>query len=266
MKRVLLPFLLLEIVTFLFALFFTDNTCSELVGLFIKNGGYGPGSYYPWIYLQIALLLPVFSMILKKFSKTSSLIVFLVLCEGLEILCSIVDFPDAVYRLLAIRYIFLLFLGYQWVKGGVVLNAKTIIFSIISLAAIIYFEYFYVDAEPWFYHTSWKCSRWPCYYFVAYGFTALLYQVWGWISRNDYCVKSIKMIAKSSYEIFLIQMSVIFLFKSNMLFFLHSTILQYALWVAIVWSVSIGGGIILNRFMYKKKSTDNLITTSNLTE
>lgn len=32
---------------------------------YLKAGGGGPGSYYPWLYLQFALILPFFGRLMK---------------------------------------------------------------------------------------------------------------------------------------------------------------------------------------------------------
>ena len=100
-------------------------------------GGYGPGAYYPWIYLQLAVLLAIIKPYIEKGSKTLNLIVVLAICEGLEILSSIIGLSDWLYRLLVIRYFFLIYLGWLWVKEGIVINVKTISLSLLSMVAII---------------------------------------------------------------------------------------------------------------------------------
>lgn len=35
----------------------------------IIGGGIGPGSYYVWIYIQFALLLPIIALIIKLLNK-----------------------------------------------------------------------------------------------------------------------------------------------------------------------------------------------------
>ena len=145
-----------------------QDTLSLLIN-FMKAGGIGPGSYYPWVYLQIAVLLPFFRKWMDKISKIQLTIIFLVICESLEIVVSVIDLPDSLYRLLAIRYLFLFYLGWIWVKEGIVIDTKMILISLISFLSIIYFEYISVNDEILFYNTAWKYHRWPCYYFVAMG-------------------------------------------------------------------------------------------------
>lgn len=131
-------------------------------------------------------------------------------------------------------------------KEGIKINWMTIALSVISLIAIIYFEYFSVDDEPWFFATKWKTHRWPCYYFVANGFTALLYVIWRKIKEIRLVKQLIKIIAASSYEIFLIQMATIYLVKYNQIHFVNSTIGNYSIWVSLIWTISILGGIMMS--------------------
>ena len=268
--RVAIPFIIAEILTFIVALLVKKENASILIQEFIQKGGYGPGSYYPYIYLQITLLLPFFAILLKHSSTVNSpmvqssefrvqslLIVFLLLSEGFEILFSLTDFPDTIYRILAIRYIFLIYLGWLWVKDGVIINKTTILLSVLSLCAIIYFEYGPIDNEPWFYSTGWKFHRWPCYFFVANGFIAILHYVWKYLKNNKFIVNAVKTIASATYEIYLIQMSVIYLFTTKSITFTTNVMLRYIIWLVIVWTISVGGGILINKIINKANDKDN---------
>ena len=268
--RVVVPFVIAEILTFIVAMFIKGESASTLIQEFIQKGGYGPGSYYPYIYLQITLLLPFFAILLKHFNKSgqqsaissqcqsqsqsqSLLIVFLLLSEGFEILFSLIDFPDTIYRILAIRYIFLLYLGWLWVKDGVIINKTMMLLSALSLCAIIYFEYVPIDNEPWFYSTGWRFHRWPCYFFVANGFIAILHYIWKFLKNNKFIVNAVKTIASATYEIFLVQMSVIYLFTTKSITFTSNIMLRYLIWLVIVWTISVGGGILINKIINREK-------------
>lgn len=165
--RVVLPYIIIQAIPFIYLL------CKApfLIYSFIGGGGAGPGSYYPWVYIQIALLLPFVKKWIEKNKdhQAKVLITFLIICEAFEMLFSVIDLPDGLYRLLAVRYIFLLYLAWLWVKDGIVINRLTVFLSILSFLAIVYFEYFSVDDEILFYKTAWKYHRWPCYFFVANG-------------------------------------------------------------------------------------------------
>ena len=165
--RLFVPFLLLQLLLLTFLLFLSDTESSYYYNEFLVGGGYGPGSYFPWVYLQIAIILPLIHRFINKGSKFLNFILAIIICEGFEILQSIIDLPEDTHRLLAIRYFFLIYFGWLWVKEGIIINWKTTLLSLLSLFSIIYFEYFSVDDEPFFYQTAWSIHRWPCYYYVA---------------------------------------------------------------------------------------------------
>lgn len=216
-------------------------------------GGYGPGSYYPLLYIQVALLLLLFKPLFQRFDKQTLLWVFLAISESLEILCSYLNVPESLYRLLAVRYIFLLYLGWIWVKDGIKVNFITIVLCLVCFIAIAYFQYFskYINNEPWFFDTGWRVHRWPCYFYVSHGLVLILYYFWQRIQQKDWVSVIVKSLANASYEIFLVQMAIIELFKIDAVAFLGNNIFQYALWFIIIWSVSIFGGLYFHK-IYKQ--------------
>ena len=173
----------------------------------------------------------------------------LAICEGFEILSSIIGLPDWLYRLLAIRYFFLIYLGWLWVKEGIVINVKTISLSLLSMVAIIYFDYYYTPTEPWFFDTVWRCHRWPCYFYVSTLLCGLLY--WIYLKTNGYSiVQNIsKILAKCSYEIFLIQMVIIPLMPQ--MNFTDNKFVGFGIRTALIFIISIIGGYYFNRICRK---------------
>lgn len=208
--RILIPFFFIQIIILALLVLKNEgqNVPSSIKSFFLFGGG-GPGSYYPWVYIQISIILPIVKRLMDKYDKSTNAIVYILICETIEIISSIINLPDSVHRILATRYLFLIYIGWIWVNEGIVINAKNILFSLISFLSIIYFEYFSVDDEIMFYNTTWKFHRWPCYYFVGIGGTALLYYAYMMLSNNKRIERIIKLIAKCSYEIFLIQMLVL---------------------------------------------------------
>ena len=186
----------------------------------------------------------------------------LLLSEGLEVLCSISNVPEVIYRLLAVRYVFLFFLGWLWVKKSVKLSPLTILLSILSLLAIVYFEYFSVNDEPWFFTTGWKYHRWPCYFWVSSGIVYILNCLRNCVKKSKKITDCVRILAKSSYEIFLVQMSVIFLFKTDTLCVFNNKYLTFILWLVIVWIVSIAGGVYFNKLYDKIINHKSCIKTS----
>lgn len=162
---------------------------------------------------------------------------------------SFINIPDFVYRLLAVRYVFLIFLGWLWVERGIVLNWKTVSISLLSLMSIVYFEYFYQPDEPWFFDTTWKCHRWPCFYYVSTLLCGLLYYLYYKIKRIDLIVSITKLLARCSYEIFLVQMLVIPILSQVV--FVENKIGQYVIMTVLVFISSIIGGYYFNRIYNK---------------
>lgn len=215
------------------------------------NGGYGPGSYYPWIYLQMAIFIPLLRPICERMGKWYSLLVFIAISVVLELFCSLINLPDYVYRLLCIRYVFLIWAGWIWVKEGVRLNMLAITASLLSLLAIIYFEYFENQLQPWFYNTGWATHRWLCYFWVSFGFVGLLYKMYGVIKKNAFLKKQVMIIASASYEIFLVQMTYYTLIQPKVFDFGWGSNLQYGLWILVAFFVSIAGGVKLRKMEYQ---------------
>lgn len=211
LARVVIPFLTMQ--AFIVLLLWVKNGFGGLKDIllyFITDGGYGQGDYYPVVYVQIAMLLPIFAVVNNKlWSKHKFILLFgyIFLCEGMEILCSFTHIPDSIYRFLAVRYVFLLYFGYQWTKEGIILNKWNLIVCIASLFLIIYFAYFpSIDNEPYFFNTVWRYHRWPCYFFTTQFLVWLLYVIYGMVGNLWYITPIIRFLAKFSYEIFLVQM------------------------------------------------------------
>lgn len=254
LKRIVLPFVVVSGITFLIQLLIGNCNIKNLITSGIENGGgYGPGSYYPLVYIQIALLLVCFRPLFSRYNKQTLLWLFLLISEACEIACSFLNVSDSLYRLLAVRYIFLLYLGWLWVKEGIIINWKTIVLCLLSCMTIVYFQYLSttINNEPWFYNTAWKTHRWPCYFYVSHGLVLLLYYVWQKIRNKGWVCNVVKKLASASYEIFLIQMAVLALFKTDALLMVKYSFIRVPLWLVIVWSVSIFGGFYFHK-VYKK--------------
>lgn len=180
----------------------------------------------------------------EKGSTTKQAVFAVIICEALEIICSLVNIPDWIYRLLAIRYFFLIFLAWIWVKDGLRMTKTNWILSILSAVSIIYFEYYAVDAEPWFYSTAWSYHRWPCYFYVAFLMTFLLYKAYLFVRNIKIVDSSVKLLSKCSYEIFLVQMAACVCVPS--IINLQNKYLNLGFRVFIIFVVSIFGGYFFN--------------------
>ena len=207
-KRVIFPFFLTEAIIFiLFPLVNSDVSYIDLrYNLFW--GGIGPGCYYPWIYVEMAVILPLCAFIFKKVKGMSLLIFFIFLSQLLEIAVCVLDFPEWLFRLSFFKYTFLIYLGYYLTKEGLVINVKTICLSIVSMLTILFFRYSQIDLRPFFctQFDVWAIFHWVCYFYMAYLFLYLLQVTFRLIIKHDKVFYYIKRMGEYSYEIFLFQL------------------------------------------------------------
>ena len=206
-KRIIIPFATITFLMFIIKCGFSEGNFAECVDILkgtIAAGGIGPGSYYPWLYLQFFILLPFLYKTLNnnKLNRGGYLAISILS----EILCSVINMPEPIYRLSFIRYIFLIYLGYQWVERGIVINWKTITLSVISIIAISYFNFFDYDLEPIFFSSGWKIFHWICYFYPATILVYLIKKLYDALPQRyiDFTNKC----GRYSYEIFLWQMFV----------------------------------------------------------
>ena len=236
-KRIVIPFLLtlcfIGVVRVL-----KGNPINEIVRGFLTGGG-GAGSYYPWIYIEFAVLLALIRPFLKRLKIHQIFLCFLALSILLEYFCSTTAISPWLYRITCIRYVFLFALGIDWVHNGIELDNKRLFLSIISVCFIVLFQYFNPDLEPLFFHTAWKSFHWVCYFYVAYLLMFVLKFVYARMSSmggvNEFMLKC----GRFSYEIFLLQMVVFNFVKKDWFSFGQNKPLQFALWFLFVNFMSV---------------------------
>lgn len=241
--RILLPYFIILLGIVLVYLSFGKMDNQQIVKGLI-GGGYGPGSYYPWIYLQLAVILYFVRPIFDKGNLIKQAVLWLVVCEGFEILESLLHIPEPIHRLLAVRYLFLVYLAWIWVKKGIVINKSTLLLSVLSLLSIVYFEYCNFNNEPLFFDTAWKYHRWPCYFYVSTLLCYLFFYVYKYVSQVRLIDRIVQLLAKCSYEIFLVQMAVIPILPK--LSFVNNKYIALTLWIIVVWVISLVGGYLFN--------------------
>lgn len=219
-RRIILPFAVIQALFFIYiviAFFCGSGRLTTPMREMVFSGGNGPGSYYFWIYLQFSfVLLPLFGWFQKKWKLHSWvwLLLFSVLSEGLELFCSFWHPNGRLYRLLAFRYLLLVYGGYVWAKNGLVCNAKTLLLSVISLVFVYLLQYRGMIYEPWIFDNDWKYFHWFCYFWVIYLLPVIakgLCKISGGGIRKIFAT-----IGKYSYQIFLVQMLVFEFFPYNM--------------------------------------------------
>lgn len=248
LKRIVLPFFCIQglIVAFKSILGGGDFWTYLKIGL-LEGGGYGPGSYYFWIYIQMALILVIVWPLFLKLGRRKLIWLCLLFSVGCEILFSLIDLPDTIYELLAVRYLFLIPLAIPWINEGVVLNRENVVLSIISIGAVVFFSFTKVDLEPIFFNTGWATHRWICYFYLPVLLTYALWLGFKIIRRSSVLFALVKTVANSSYEIYLIQMFVFVFLPYSTFDFISNTFVRLSIWMVLTFALSLLGGIILNR-------------------
>ena len=207
-NRAIFPFIIAE--AFVYVCYFALHPYCSWSERFLGSlywGGKGPGCYYPWIYIQFAILLPLLRPIFRQFSRTHITAFFLCLSIGIELACSMFHVSEWLYRLLFFRYVFLIYLGYEMVERGVALNALTVLLSIVSVVLIYFFEVKDVDWSPWFYYSeSWKSFHWICYFYISYPLLFFLCKVFYKLPVNGILENTICKLGRHSYAIYIFQL------------------------------------------------------------
>ena len=253
-NKIAWPFLISEIiicVAFIFKLHHTQ--LSEISGditNWIKSGGYGPGAYYPWIYLQFAVLLPIISPIFKK-NIPFLCIIFIIISQSAETACAYFNLPQLAYRLLFLRYIFIFYLGYLLATKGYILNIYTFGASVICLLVSFIIVYGGINLSPFLYDFVNPVCHWFCYVYIAYLLLFLIKLAYGHIPNGSF-LNYLLNAGKYSYEIFLFQI-VYFAIADNYIFeYLGIIISNHILFsvVKIIFPVII---CTLPTILYKRK-------------
>lgn len=170
LDRIFKPFfcvLLLQIILYYF--FKPDFSIKGM----ILSGGIGPGSYYPWLYLQAWLFLPIIINVIDRVSLLSSFIIFLSICLTLEILSSLIHVPEVLYRLTFYRYIFVLYLACIVKKIDMKINPLLIVLSLISIIYSFIITYTNLNFEPFFFFSGWRGHTWITYFYTVFFFLIL---------------------------------------------------------------------------------------------
>ena len=201
-----------------------------------KQGGFGPGSYYPWIYLQCWLILPFIIFIVNNQSLKKSFVLFVVISILVEWGTCVFTISDDVYRLLFYRYLFLLYLGCIIMKYGVKLNVWVYGLAFVSLLVALIEIYTPVDLTP-FLTNKWKEYHWVTYFYTML-FFLLLVKLYSYIKHMQISAFFVKL-GNCSYEVFLFQMFVFCLISMKRFLFIENEVLRCVVYVLTTIILSI---------------------------
>lgn len=223
-KRIVQPFIIMIALSFLVQFFIYYNVTDGSFSPELYWNKRGPGSYYIFIYLEFAFLIPLFALLFKRIATKWAILFFIILSQMLEFISCITHCSDSIYRVLFFRYTFLIVIGYLLATKKLVLNKITLCCGVIGIISLFLFNYSNIDFEPLFYTglINWKYCHWICYLYIAYFFLWFLKHTYSHFNQNNRIKKLLVTIGKYSYEIFIFQIfyyATLYRYVNNELFF-----------------------------------------------
>lgn len=206
--RVIRPFIIFQLLIVL-SLYCLGNLKTSDLLYSIYWGGYGPGSYYPWIYVEFSLLIPIFSIVIQKLDRYYILLFFIILSQLFEFMCSAINMPLWFYRLSFFRYVFLVYWAYVLIEYGFKINNWTILCSLLSLGCLLFFYYVDINLRPVFYtglDGFWTVFHWLCYYYMTHLLLFGIKKSYLYFQKRKWVFPFLAKMGRYSYEIFLFQL------------------------------------------------------------
>lgn len=134
-KKIILPFMIVLLIQIV--LLAVVNGVPSLKTI-IKNTGIGPGSYYPWLYVQVWLIMPLIVVFVRKVPIWLSFLIMLfisIIAEYIFVPIENVEHVEELYRILPARYLMIFYLGCIWpiLKD----KQKYIFYSLAGISALM---------------------------------------------------------------------------------------------------------------------------------
>lgn len=210
--RILVPYVIIFLLeVLLYKILNRDISSREIVNGFI-TGGWGPGSYYFPVLIQLLLLFPFILSIAKKKNGWIILILIQVL---LEITTQKLGLSDGLYRLLFFRYLgfvtFGILLYFRDIKGNdihilKIFGNRFLLLGIFLCGVGLIYMLSYTSYEPLIFK-RWTTTSLPT---LLYSFPLVFVftKAESLLQRVPKILNNIIiLIAKSTYHIFLVQMT-----------------------------------------------------------
>lgn len=232
-KRVLIPFWIVLGIQIIFKLGMNNLNLKSL----FEKGGIGPGSYYPYVFIQCSLVLPVIIAIVNRCKKTIvSVSIMIIISALLNAVLTWFDVSEPMYRLLAVRYIFYIYLGCMWKKEGV--KSKSILFALTLISAIFVYlqRYEHLNFEPFIYN-DWRGYNYLGAFYTL-GVIYMLNQFYELPIANKF-KSALVLIGSYSYEIFLTQMFIFSFIKIRMFTEIDSMLWRQIIYISLTFFFSI---------------------------
>lgn len=196
MHRIIIPYVLLQTVILFFLLAKGNYAAVENVVLI---GGAGPGSYCPYLYIQVWIIAPFLFVLLRKNLVLGGAIILFGSIIG-NFLFYMSEAPGRLESILLLRYLFLSVVAYIWL-----INKNNILWTyVLPLISVVYWLYgMNYEMTPWILTSGWWAGHQLPALFYTYFIVSLLYAFY---NRYGKVLIAINWFGRKSYEIFLLQL------------------------------------------------------------
>lgn len=202
LKRIIrytLPFLIAYIIELL--LFYFEGVQLETVdiiaGFFL--GGFGPGSYYFPIMIQITFFLPIILFSMYK-NPRIGLVFWFVFNAFYEFIKTLVGLDQSIYRLSLFRYTFILSFGcFLFLQKNKKIN-KALMWGAFAIGFSFILITQYLGYKTRIINTDWSCTSFMVGLYIAPIVMLIIYKF------GTFSFKILEIIGKASYNIFLTQL------------------------------------------------------------
>jgi peptidoglycan/LPS O-acetylase OafA/YrhL len=206
--RIIYPFAVLLVLQ-LTALVVTQHEGKIFSGL--KAGGYGPGSYFVWIYLQHLIIFPLIIFLddkLNNYNFWFRALCWITISLTVDYACVAMSMPSWLFRLFYGRYILAAVIG-RWLLCYKVNKVYIYLFGLIGIIYITAVSYF-----------GWRplivYPTWIRYHTLSYAYTAVVFLlIWYSPALINRITSPFLVLGKASYHIFLVQMFYFWIFSSR---------------------------------------------------
>ena len=204
-KNVLIPFL--AVLCIQLVCLAIDNRLPSFKTI-LKSGGVGPGSYYVWLYMLTWVIVPFIVLMVRRVPMWVSMFVMLLIAIGLEyifVFLQNIEHIDALYRLLPIRYLIVIYLGCLWPL--VESRQKYILSALACVSGLLIYVDLYVIDNVSIANALWGGVNMVPSYWNGYHWYTAFYVILPimFLEKLKY-IDPLKQAGKYSWYIFLLQM------------------------------------------------------------
>ncbi|QTU83028.1 acyltransferase [Carnobacteriaceae bacterium zg-C25] len=205
LSKIVIPFTVVYIIQMIILAKDGYKSLGEYILLFI-NGGFGPGGYYIVMMVQVIMVMPILYYSIKKFPYRTLVSLFIVSVVFEYYAYTLSDF---LYRLLLLRYVFVLALGVYYALHK---KTKKIYWGILALFSLVYITKVEYTSFRSFTNLSWRSQNIYAYFYPFVLFMGMLsdrYQL------SHFTQKVTQKIGQASYYIYVIQMMYFFILNNK---------------------------------------------------